>query len=266
MEEAKKMNRCLIAFVVLASGCIGRSEAGALPESLQRPAQRGAQAAAAPGEATLSGRVTWHGAHPPMAPIALTGNTAGCGTSVPFAALEIGADQGVAGAVITVEGAHGTVAPATVTIDQHGCDFGPHVVVVPVGGRLNFTNHDTVLHSVHAFRGAASEFNLATPPGLALARPMTAAGLLRLQCDIGHTWMSGWVHVVDSPFVTVTDAHGAYHIPHLPPGTYRVTMWHEGWTTRPSSNSRPAYSAAVSQTETVTIPASGDVERSFTLQ
>lgn len=260
------MNRYLIALVVLASGCIGRSEAGALPESLQPSAQRGAQAAtAAPGATTLSGRVTWHGAHPPMAPIPVTGNTAGCGTSSPFAALVIGADEGVAGAVITVEGLRGAVTPATVTVDQRGCNFSPHVSVVPVGGRLNFTNHDTVLHSVHAFRGAVSEFNLATPPGLSLARPMTAPGLLRIQCDVGHTWMSGWVHVVDSPFVAVTDAHGAYHIPNLPPGTYRVTMWHEGWTPRPSTDGHPVYSPPVTHTETVTVPASGTVDRNFTL-
>lgn len=260
------MKRCALALVVLASGCIGRSEAGALPESFDRPAQRGAVTSAAHrGQTTLSGRVTWPGARPPMEPLAVTGNFSACGTSVPFAALEIGADQGVAGAVITVEGLRGRVPPTTVTIDQLGCSFSPHVVVVPVGSRLNLTNHDGLLHSVHAFRGERSEFNLATPTGMSVARPMTAPGLLRIQCEVGHTWMSGWVHVVDSPFVTVTDAHGAYHIPHLPPGSYRVTMWHEGWTPRPSPDGHLAYGAAVTHSETVTIGASGNVERSFTL-
>lgn len=263
MKEIE-MNHCLLALVALGSGCIGRSEAGPFPAAFQHPARRFAQTAPV-GEATLTGRVTWHGAHPPMAPIAMTGNTAGCGTQSPFAALRIAADEGVSGAVITVEGAHAAVTPATVTIDQRGCQFEPHVVVVPVGGRLNFTNHDTVLHSVHAFRGPVSDFNLATPPGLSLARPMRNAGVLRLQCDVGHTWMSGWVHVVDSPFVVTTDAHGAYHIPHLPPGTFRVTMWHEGWQQHPSPDGHPSYGSPVTHAETVTVGATGNVARNFAL-
>ena len=261
------MSRCLIVLVVLGSGCIGRSEAGALPEAAHS-ALRGAQTAAptaAAGSATLSGRVTWHGAHPAMEATPIPATASVCGASSPFEALEIGADEGVAGAIVTVEGAHGPVTPTTVTIDQHGCKFEPHVVVVPVGGRLNFTNHDTVLHSVHAFRGAASEFNLASPPGLPLARPMTAPGLIRIQCDVGHTWMAGWVNVVDSPFVAVTDAHGAYHIPNLPPGTYRVTMWHEGWSPHPSPDGHASFGPAVTHTESVTVPATGAVTRSFTL-
>lgn len=259
------MRRFSIGLILLAAGCVTRSEASPLPAAMQHPAQRAAQAAAPAGGATLSGRVTWHGAHPAMPATPIPANASACGTESPFQALHIGADEGVSGAVITVEGAQGTASPSTVTIDQHACEFEPHVVVVPVGGHVNFTNHDSVLHSVHAFRGAASDFNLATPPGLALARPMEAPGVLRLQCDVGHTWMSGWIHVVNSPFAVTTDSHGAYHIPHLPPGTYRVTMWHEGWQSQGATAGRPNFAAPVTHTESVTVPATGTVEHNFTL-
>src|SRR2546426_7845657 len=35
--------------------------------------------------------------------------------------------------------------------------------------------------------------------------------------------------VHDSPYVTVTDAAGAFRIGDIPPGTYKVTMWHAGF-------------------------------------
>jgi plastocyanin len=226
-------------------------------------AQRGAQAAA--GETTLTGRVTWHGARPAMAAIPIPATVSACGSSSPFQALHIGADQGVSGVVVTVEGVQGAVSPANVTIDQQGCNFVPHVVAVPVGGRLTFANHDSVLHSIHAFRGAASEFNLATPPGLTLTRQMTAAGTLRIQCDVGHNWMSGWIQVVNTPFVAVTDEHGAFRIPHLPAGNYTVRVWHEGWTPHVGGDGRTDYGAAVTHADTVAIPATGSVEHNFTI-
>jgi plastocyanin len=260
------MDRWIYPLAFFVSGCIGRSEAAPIPANVQPHAERAAQAAAA-GEGRITGRVTWHGAHPAMPAFTIPPAQSQCGASTPFEALHIGSDEGVRYAVITiVGGSHPAVSPGSATIDQHGCTFEPHVVAVPVGSRLTFSNHDTVLHSVHAFRDSNSDFNLATPPGLTMSRTVSAAGMLRAQCDTGHTWMTGWIDVVDTPWYSVSDAHGAFHIDHLPPGTYTLQMWHEGWAPRPSTDGHPVYSAPVVRTASVTIGANGAaVEHDFSL-
>jgi hypothetical protein len=39
--------------------------------------------------------------------------------------------------------------------------------------------------------------------------------------------MKAYIAVTDHPYHTVTDAHGAYEIRDLPPGSYTVRIWHE---------------------------------------
>jgi len=56
---------------------------------------------------------------------------------------------------------------------------------------------------------------------------MRRPGLMKLQCDAGHTWMNGWIYVFDHPFFAVTDDEGAFAIRDVPPGTYTLELWHE---------------------------------------
>ena len=261
------MTRWMMSFPLFAAGCINASEAAPVPaaDSVGH-AERGAQTTAA--EASITGTVTWHGAHPAMPAFVIPPASAACGTSAPFFALMIGPGEGVANAIVTIVGGnHPPVVAGSATIDQRGCSFEPHVVAAPVGSRITFANHDAVLHSIHAFRGSVSDFNLATPPNFTLGRALTTPGLLHIQCDTGHTWMSSWLDIVDTPWYSVSDAHGRFHIDHVPPGTYTVQMWHEGWHASPSTDGHPAYSAPVVRTATVTIaPGATAATHDFALQ
>ena len=40
--------------------------------------------------------------------------------------------------------------------------------------------------------------------------------------------MNAYIFVASNPFVTVTDQAGEFVIPNVPPGKYRIKMWHEG--------------------------------------
>ena len=40
--------------------------------------------------------------------------------------------------------------------------------------------------------------------------------------------MLSWIHVVDTPHYAITDAKGAFKIAAIPPGDYRIRVWHEG--------------------------------------
>jgi len=250
---------------VLATGCVRRSEARELPGVGARPAQIAAQRPATRASSVVAGRVVWHGERPRTEASAHAGNVAGCPASGSFEALRIEPDGGVAGAVITVEGAAGAEVSANVVIDQRLCEFAPHVVAIPIGGRITLANADSVLHTAHAFRDGESDFNLATPPGLRIARTMTTAGVYHLRCDVGHTWMSGWIHVVNTPFVAVTGADGTYRIEHVPSGTYTLRMVHEGWTPQGSSDDHGVHGPPVVRTVRVTIARSGSLTQDFAL-
>ncbi|MFO0603108.1 MAG: carboxypeptidase regulatory-like domain-containing protein [Polyangiales bacterium] len=201
------------------------------------------------GGVTLRGHVRWRGALPRPEAMAVPphGDPGHCGASQALEPLTVGPDGGVLGAVVSLRIRRGK-APrfGAVTVDQRRCRYEPRVSSITVGAALRFTNSDPdVFHNVHAYYGEAGEdawFNEASPAGVAIERRVERAGVVRLVCDSGHTWMVAYVHAFNHPYHTVTDATGAYAIPDVPPGAYEVAMWHEGWARRDrAGDPRPAF-------------------------
>jgi hypothetical protein len=141
----------------------------------------------------------------------------------------LGKEQGVANAVVTVVGALGKADVVTGKLDQIDCEFVPHVQILPVGSNLNITSSDPVLHNSHGlFEDGSTSFNLAVPfAGIEIPQVLDKAGIIKLRCDAGHTWMSGYIYVTDRPFYALTDADGHFSIVNLSPGEYEVEVWHE---------------------------------------
>jgi hypothetical protein len=52
-------------------------------------------------------------------------------------------------------------------------------------------------------------------------------GIIRIDCDVLHTWMSATIVVVSSPYFAVTDETGLFSIEKIPPGKYELEIWHE---------------------------------------
>jgi plastocyanin len=219
----------------------------------------------------IEGTVTWTGPLPPLPALPVPPETArihpSCGTSAPNPALEVDpASRGVRGAVLYLADITRGAAPSPspVNIENRGCAFAPHVVATTIGAQVRFSNHDEgVLHNAHAYYGLAGEetmFNVATPPGVALAHAVDRGGIHRVVCDVGHTWMLAYVHAFPHPYYAVTDASGRYAIANVPPGTWRLHVWHEGWTARGTDASRrPVWSAPVEAEQTVTVVPDGAV-------
>ncbi len=143
----------------------------------------------------------------------------------------VGGDHALANVVVYVADAKpaGAVAPRAVKIDQKDCRFEPHVQAATVGSKVTVTNGDETLHTAHAFHGAQTLFNVATPPGMTGNAPQVLAqpGPMHLSCDVGHTWMSAWIYVFDHPYFGVSGADGKLTIADVPPGEYTVKAWHE---------------------------------------
>ena len=144
--------------------------------------------------------------------------------------LEVGPGGGVGNAVVLVEGIRGTdgkVSPRVV-LTQRDMTFVPHVMVVPVGTLLWIDNEDPVLHNVHAYQNGRNLFNYATPHrGRPIPFRLRRPGLVQIMCDVGHTWMSAFIHVTDALLYAVTDTRGRFRIRGIPAGTYRLRIWHE---------------------------------------
>lgn len=177
---------------------------------------------------TVSGKVVFKGTAPPAKTLPITTDTSVCGTEAQSEDLVVSSDQGIRYAVVRLIGATGTAEPAVPTeVNQKGCKFAPHIVVVPQGAPLDILNNDGISHNIHSHSTANPEFNKAQPSfKKKMQQTFEKAERVRLTCDI-HPWMNGWVVVADKEPVAVTDAAGTFKLSNVPPGTYKLEVWHE---------------------------------------
>ena len=141
-------------------------------------------------------------------------------------------------AVALLEPAGGKVAVkpmADVEISQAKRQFQPRVTLITTGTRATFPNFDTVRHHVYSF-SPAKTFELKLYAGVPNA-PITfdKPGIAVLGCNI-HDSMAAWVVVADTPWSARSAANGRARIEAVPPGSYKLRMWHPGLAT----NAEPA--------------------------
>jgi hypothetical protein len=154
-----------------------------------------------------------------------------CGKDAPNETLVVDKGGGLANVVVFVKDAKFSGKPAPVAnaaLDQKQCRYFPHVQALTVGTQLSLMNNDAILHNVHANDTGMTVFNVAMPiKGQKLPIPMRKPGLMKLQCDAGHTWMNGYIYVFEHPYFAVTDDKGGFTIQDVPPGEYTLELWHE---------------------------------------
>ena len=185
-----------------------------------RPGPAGAQ-----GGGTIEAAVTYAGA-PAVEKLKVNKDTEKCGTEAVIEKVVVGANKGLANAVVSVPGAKGAPKAMKVTIDQHGCKFVPHVVAM-TPGEVELKNSDDILHNIHTYSTANPSINKAQPKfKKVMMEKFEKPEIIKLTCDV-HSWMLGWVAVMPNPFFGVTDASGATKIENVPPGKYTVEAWHE---------------------------------------
>jgi len=154
---------------------------------------------------------------------------------VPNETLIVGPGQGLRYAVVTIEGiTKGKAVEREVLheLDNVKCRFVPHVQAASVGQFVVFKNSDPILHTAHAyFADGQPQFNVGLYPGRVSRKPLITPGVVKILCEV-HPWMSAYIVVTDHPYHSITDAYGEYQIGDVPPGTYRVKVWHESLGTQ----------------------------------
>ncbi len=192
--------------------------------------------ATAPAPAILSGRVLYQGSLPVDQSVPVHKHREFCGERRAVGRHRVSQLGEVENAVVILEAEAETLPlpgteQAVAILDNRGCEFLPRVQVARPLATLEVRNSDPILHSAHAYlEDGRTAFHVALPHFRDRTRTqLPQAGLLRIECDVGHTWMRAYILISSSPFSAVTGGEGTFEIRGIPPGRYRLLAWHEAF-------------------------------------
>jgi plastocyanin len=108
---------------------------------------------------------------------------------------------------------------------QRDKSFHPSLIVIPVGGKVEFPNHDPFFHNVFSlYEGKRFDLGLyesGTTRYVQFDRP----GISYIFCNI-HAQMSAVVIAVNTPYYAISNTRGEVALRNVPPGRYRVEAFH----------------------------------------
>ena len=152
-----------------------------------------------------------------------------CGATVANETLLVDADGRLRNAAVILRPLSGGVVaqPKKLVLDNQHCAFTPHVQVAPRGSELLLKNSDPILHTVHARLGRETLFNVGLPKWRQVTKRLDHVGVIKIDCDVLHTWMSAVIIVTDSPYSYVSNEKGEFQFDGIPAGSYEIEIWHE---------------------------------------
>jgi hypothetical protein len=136
-------------------------------------------------------------------------------------------------------------------IEAVDCKFDPYIIVVRDRHKVEVVNMDPVLHDIQAYEtskmGARVLFNIPLPmskkikkqqllkkvtvknrAGKVIAHSIKmrkGRNVFVMQCGF-HAYMESWGLAVNHPYYVLSSQDGRYAISDIPPGTYKVMVWH----------------------------------------
>jgi hypothetical protein len=216
-----------------------------------------------PHGGTIHGFVKFRGESPPRGMFGTRGD-AQCPAGVPQDNLFVKQEnRGIRNVLIVLDTNKGKPLPTSpVRLDLKGCRYLPRLQWAPKSSSLLINNLDHTVHSVQALRNDNKAFDVDIQPGKSVRRPLLEEGFYKFNDD-HHLWMRGWVYVSDDPYVTVTDAEGRFELSDIPPGTYNLRAWHEGWKDAGTEKTGQPMYLPVQQVLRVKVRAEKDTEAVF---
>ena len=182
------------------------------------------------GVGKITGRVRVAGRVERPEPLRVFKNKEFCGTEVPDESFLAGVEGGLQNAVVTIRGARIEKRGRPLrrfVLDNKNCAFFPHVQAAQVGSEVVLLNSDPILHDVHARIGPETLFNVGLPSWRSVEKRLARVGIVTIECEVLHTWMSAYIVVTPNPYFAVTDERGEFIIEGAPSGRYEIEVWHE---------------------------------------
>ncbi len=162
-------------------------------------------------------------------------------------------------------------------IEAKDCRFLPFVSVVRDNNKVSIVNMDPVMHDIQAYEtsdlGPRVLFNVPLPmnphhpkeaamdanyhrhmvgePSVQTIHMTKGRRIFVMQCGF-HAYMETWGMAVDNPYYALTGESGQFTIDNIPPGTYKLIVWHPQERTQIE--------------RVVTVPAKGSVAADFEIQ
>jgi plastocyanin len=122
---------------------------------------------------------------------------------------------------------HSPVVPGpSAHLLQKNKQFLPHVVAITMGTTVEFPNRDPFFHDVFSiYHGKPFDLGL-YESGASRKVAFTKPGVSYIFCNI-HPEMSAVIVALQTPYFAQTKADGKFEITNLPPGRYKLEVWHE---------------------------------------
>jgi hypothetical protein len=188
-----------------------------------------------PAFGRIAGAVTYAGAAPADSITHVTTDPDVCGATLVDISIRTRGPR-LAGAIVWLSGiTAGKPMPYTKRFDlmTQGCRLIPRVQTAIVGGTVNVRNADATTHRTRFARDGAEIITIPeTEDGQIVPAEsvLATAGLIEITCPI-HPWTHGWIAAFDQPYFAMTNDDGQFTIDSIPPGRYRITVWHERFGT-----------------------------------
>ena len=112
---------------------------------------------------------------------------------------------------------------------QKDKSFHPSLIVIPIGGKVEFPNHDPFFHNVFSlFEGKRFDLGLYESGSTRFVQ-FDRPGISFIFCNI-HAEMSAVVIALATPYYAISDRRGELLIPNVPPGRYKLQIFHSAVT------------------------------------
>ena len=188
---------------------------------------------------TLKGRLVVDGSVPEPAAVNVNKDTEFCGQhTLVDETVDIGENGGLTNALIYLYTARGKTVPVhpdlesasdTVVLDNKGCRFEPHVLLVRTGQPFEIHNSDPGIgHNTNAAMLNNPTFNEIVSNDSPIKKTFAKAEVVPVvvSCNV-HPWMKAHMLVRDNPYMAFTGADGSFEIKNIPAGANEFIFWHE---------------------------------------
>lgn len=181
---------------------------------------------------SITGKISFSGTPPTNPALDITKDVEFCGRDIAADYYVISSDGGLKNVVISIENIEKGKAydkKGIIEFENKKCMFLPHVSVAVKGQKLGIVSRDSILHNTHLYHGKKQRtlYNIAIPlMDKVIKKKLKKVGNVVVKCD-AHEWMLGYVYVAKHPYATVSAKDGSFTLEDVPPGDYKIKIWHE---------------------------------------